>query len=108
MTGTINTSFVTEIILKLLELNHYKEIYAKNYLTDNFSNCNLFMDKDILHKLVIIFNFENKTITWQEVWISMKPLNGSAKEFFVIKESQPVQNTSKRIKEIIDVEYKNN
>ena len=29
-----------------------------------------------------------------------------AKEFFVIKESRPVRNATKRIKQILDAEYK--
>ena len=36
----------------------------------------------------------------------MKPPNCTAKEFFVIKESRPVRNATKRIKQILDVEYK--
>ena len=66
----------------------------------------IILGRDILHKLGIIFNFKNKTITWQEVSISMKPPNCTAKEFFVIKESRPVRNATKRIKQILDAEYK--
>ena len=33
-TGTFNTTFVIEIILKLLELNYSANIYAKCHLTD--------------------------------------------------------------------------
>ena len=53
MAGTFNTTFVTEIILKLPELIHFVEIYAKCYLT------NLILGRDILYELGIIFNFEN-------------------------------------------------
>ena len=67
-------------------------------------NYDLILGRDILHELGIIFNFENKTINWQEVSISMKPTNCTAKEFFVIKESRTVR--IKRIKQILDVEYK--
>ena len=35
----------------------------------------------------------------------MKPPNCTTKEFFVIKESHPVQNATKRIKQILDAEY---
>ena len=38
----------------------------------------------------------------------MKPPNGTAKEFFVIKESRPVRNVTKRSKQILDAEYKKN
>ena len=44
MAGTFNTTFVTEKILKLPELNHSVEIYAKCH--DNF-----ILGRDILHKL---------------------------------------------------------
>ena len=91
MAGTFNTSFVTEMILKLPELNHSAEIYAKCHLTDKLLNYDLILGRDILHELGIIFNFENKTITWQGVSISMKPPNCTAKEFFVIKEIGPLK-----------------
>ena len=53
----------------------------------------LILDRDILNKIELIYNFKNKTITWQENSISMKLPNCMAKEFFVIKESRPVRNT---------------
>ena len=59
--GTFNTTFVTEIILKIPELNHPAEIYAKYHLTDKLLNYNWLLGRDILHKLGIIFNFINKT-----------------------------------------------
>ena len=36
----------------------------------------------------------------------MKPPNCTAKKFFVIKESRPFRNATKRIKQILDAEYK--
>ena len=36
----------------------------------------------------------------------MNPPNCMAKEFFVIKENHPLQNAAKRIKQILDTEYK--
>ena len=105
MKGTFNTTFVTEIILQLPELNHSAKIYAKCHSMDKLLNYNLILGKDILHKLGIIINFESKTITWQEVSISMKQPNCTAKEFFIIKESHPVRIATKRIKQILDAEY---
>ena len=91
MAGTFNTTIVTEIILKLPEFKYPAEIYAKYHFTDKLLNYNLILAWDIIHELGIIFNFENKTIAWQEVLISMKSPNCPAKEFFVIKESFPDQ-----------------
>ena len=55
-------------------------------MTDKLLNYYLTVGRDKLHKLGINFNFENTTITQQEVSNSMKPPNCTAKEFFVIKE----------------------
>ena len=63
MAGTLNTTFVTDIILKLLELNHSAKKYAKYHLMDKILNFDLITGRDILHELGIIFNFENKTFT---------------------------------------------
>ena len=40
MAGTFNTTFVTEIILKLPESNYSAEIYAKYHLTDKLLKYN--------------------------------------------------------------------
>ena len=60
--GTNNTTFVTEIILKLPALNHSVKIYAKCHLTGKLLNYDLILGRDILHKLGIVFNFENKQL----------------------------------------------
>ena len=57
--GPSHTTFVTEITLKLLELYHS----TKCYLTDKLINYDFILGRDMLHKLGIIFNFKNKTIT---------------------------------------------
>ena len=61
--GTFNMTFVTEIILKLPDFNHSEDIYAEYHLTDKLLNYDLILGREILHKLGIIFNFKNKTIT---------------------------------------------
>ena len=58
LAGTFNITFVTEIILKLLKMNHSAKIYAKYLLMDKLLNYNTILDRDILHKLGIIFNFK--------------------------------------------------
>ena len=74
-------------------------------MTDKFLKYDLILGWDLLHKLGMIFNFQNKIITWQEVSISMKPPNCMKKEFFVIKESRPHRKANKRIKRILYAEY---
>ena len=62
--GTFYTTIVIKIISKLPKLNHSIEVYAKCYLTNKLLNYDLILSRKILHKLGIIFNIENKTITW--------------------------------------------
>ena len=45
-------------------------------------------------------------MTWQDVSISMKPLNCAAKELFIIKENLLVRKVTKKIKQILVAEYK--
>ena len=47
MARTFNTTFVTETIFKLQELNHSEEIYEKCYLTDKLLNYDLILGRDI-------------------------------------------------------------
>ena len=75
-------------------------------MTNKLLNYNFILGRNILNKLGIIFNFKNQTITWQEVLISVKPPNCTAKQFFEIKEIIPVRNATKTIKQILYAKYK--
>ena len=59
MTGTFNTASKTELKLKLPGFNHSPEA-AKKIL---FIKYHFIQGGDMLHKLCIIFNCENKKIT---------------------------------------------
>ena len=48
---------------------------------------------------------KNKTITWQQVFIAMKPLDCITNDFFVMKEHHPVKHIAKRIKQILHAEH---
>ena len=68
------------------------------------------MDDDCVNNspFLLVLVCYNKTITWQEVSISIKSPNFTIKDFFVIKESRPVRIVTKGIKLILDAEYKKN
>ena len=101
MAGTFNTSFVTEIILKLPELNHSTEIYAKYHLNNKLLNYNLILKRDIIHELGIIFHFENKSVTWQPTKLNGKRILCNQR-----KSPNKTRYATKRIKLIRDAEYK--
>ena len=51
MAGTFNTTFVTEITLKLPELNHSAENYKKYYLTNKLLKYDLILGSNILRRI---------------------------------------------------------
>ena len=104
MAGTHDNTFVTELKLELSEFIHTAEICAKFNWTYKSLNYDLILGKDELYELVIILNFATKTITQQQVDISIKPPNYTAKDFFVIKKWRLIQNMTKRIKLNLDAE----
>ena len=63
MARIFDITFITEIILKISELNHSTDICTKYHLTNTLLSYNLILGRDILHELGIIFHFGNKTIT---------------------------------------------
>ena len=71
MAGTFNTTFVTELKFTILKLNHIIEIDAKCHLTNTLLNYDLIIGRNIIYELGLLFNFKNKTITWQEFSIAM-------------------------------------
>ena len=56
----------------------------KSHLTDKLLQIDLILGRDIPGKLGIIFNFKNKTISWQEFSIFINIPNNTAKGFFKI------------------------
>ena len=64
MIGTFDSTFTTEMDLKLLALNNTVEIVIKRHLIYSLLNYNLILGRDVLHELGIISNFEDKTINW--------------------------------------------
>ena len=56
--GTVKSTLVTEIILKLKELNNSAKIYAKCHLTNKILNYDLILGWDVLQENVLIFNLK--------------------------------------------------
>ena len=106
MALAVNTSYITNLEINIPELNHTAEIYTKCHLTDKLLYYGLILGRNIVDELGIVYNFEKKTVPWQEVSISLKPPDCTAKKLFVIKESRPVKLSTKRIKQILNAEYK--
>ena len=54
MAGAFRTTFVTNLKLKLLVLNHTAKIYQKSHLANNLLNYNLIPGRDKIHELGVL------------------------------------------------------
>ena len=75
MVGTFNTFSLTELNIKLPELNRTAMITAECHVTNAKSNYDLTFGTDLLRELGINLNFKNNTISWQDIFIPMKPVD---------------------------------
>ena len=105
MAGTFNTSSLTELNIKLPELNHTAMITTEFHVTNAKSNYDLIFGRDLLRELGINLNFKNNTMSWQDIFIPMKPVDCLKKVHFAIQEPKSVQNATNRIKQILDAKY---
>ena len=72
MSGMFNTTLITKLKLKFLELNHTVETTSKCHKADQLLIYDLIFGRDILHEIGMINCFKNKTITWKKASIQMK------------------------------------
>ena len=105
LAGDFTTTRMANINLKLPELNPTAEINVNCHVTKNESNYDLILGREVISELGLTLNFSRKTIIWEHVEISMKPIDCTANEHFQIKDSKSVHDASKRIKKILDAKY---
>ena len=89
---------------KTMKLKHSMEIYEKCHLTDDLFHYDLIFGRDILHQIGILFNFENKTITCQEVSISIysRKLNPAQVNYTTTeRELLSIEETLKELRNIL-------
>ena len=57
-------------------------------------------------ELGIQLHFQNNFIVWKDINLRMKPIDCEIKNHFTIQDSKNVRNATKRIKKILDANYK--
>ena len=106
MAGSFSISYKAEITFKMPELNVSAHISAPFHVTTKKSNYNIIFGRDLLRDLGIQLEFQNNFIGWKEINLSMKVIDCKLRTHFSIQDSKNVRHTTKRIKEILDVNYK--
>ena len=75
MAGTFKTQSKTSLDFSLPELNPTAVINTTVHITEDMSNYDMILGRDLLHKLGFILNFNNKTIEWGDTIIEIKEIN---------------------------------
>ena len=106
MAGSFSISREAKITLKIPEHNVVTHISAPFHVTTKISNYDVIFGRDLLQELEIQLDFQNNILGWQDINLPMKPIDCKMRTHFTIQDSKNVRNTTKRIKKILDANYK--
>ena len=106
MAGYFSTSREAEITLKIPEINVMAYISAPFHVTTTKNNYNIIFGRDLLWELGIQLDFQNDLIAWKDINLPMKPMDCKMKTCFTIQDSKNVRNAIKKIKKVLDDNYK--
>ena len=104
--GKFKTTREANVRLTLPELNSETELEVTCCVTKQESNYDIILGRDILRELGLKFDFSTNKIIWDNIEISMKPVDCNQKEHLSIQDSEHVSKETKRIKKILDAKYK--
>ena len=104
--GVFTTNKQVELLLKLPEFYHNRVIKCNAHVTENTSNYDMIMGRDLLGQLGIQINFSTNSVTWDKVSIPIKPFNARIETEYHIDDSVAVEDATKRTKQILDTKYK--
>ena len=88
------------------ELNVTAHISAPFHVTTKKSNYNEIFYRNLLRELGIQLDFQNNFIGWKDINLPMKPIDCKMTTHFTIQDSNKRRNATKRIKKILDANYK--
>ena len=80
-------------------------ISAPFHMITKKSNYDMIFGRDLLRKLGIQLDFQNNFIGWQDINLSMKPMNCKMRTHFTIQDSKTVRDATRMIKKILDANY---
>ena len=92
--------------MKFLEFNPTAEITKFLHVAKTLGNYDVIIGRELLHKLGVDMSFSQKTMTWNNVTIDMKPPTCTKEDLFHVKEEIFVSDKTDRKAKILDAKYK--
>ena len=106
MPGFFSTSREAEITFKMPKLNNTANVSTLFQVTTKKINYYVIFGRDLLQELGIQLDFQNNFIEWKEINLLTKPIDCKMRTHFTIQNGKNVRNASKKIKKILDANYK--
>ena len=105
MAGKFTTNCITKTVITLPELSNSAQFTIKAHVAEAKTNYDLIIGRDVLSQLGIISNFKERLITWNDAHVEMRPFDVNQQDHFFIQDSKPVQESTNRMKKILDAKY---
>ena len=86
-------------ILKLFKLSEFyvtAHIYAPFHIASKTNNYDVIFGRDLLRELGILLDFQNYFIGWQDINLSVKPMDCKKRTHFTIQDSINIRNENLR------------
>jgi hypothetical protein len=103
--GELSTNYQVDIEFSLPELHESRMVQWTVHVAKTCGNYDLILGRDIMRELGLTFSFLTCTTTWDENTIPMKESNCSVTNSYFIHDSPAVEDSTDRVKRILDAKY---
>ena len=103
--GSFQTNETCKIQFSLPELWDTRIVEWTAHVTNQKSNYDMIIGRDVLTELGINLNFKDMTMQWDTAVIPMKPIDATIENSYAIEDSVAMNDATERIKKILDAKY---
>ena len=103
--GNFSTQGKCRVKMKFPEFNPTAEITKTLHVAKTLGNYDVIIGRELLHELGFDISFSQKTMTWNDVTINMKPPTCTKEDAYHVEEELFVSDETDRIAKILDAKY---
>ena len=98
--GSFQTNETCKIQFSLPELWDTRIVEWTAHVTNQKSNYDMIIGRDVLTELGINLNFKDMTMQWDTAIVPMKPIDATIENSYAVEDSEAVKDATERIKKI--------
>jgi hypothetical protein len=103
--GELSTNYQVDIEFSLPELHESRMVQWTVHVAKTCGNYDLILGRDIMRELGLTFSFLTCTTPWDDNTIPMKESNCTVTNSYFIHDSPAVEDSTDRVKRILDAKY---